>query len=672
MLSLIFKCIKRLPRALLIYSTIFAALSAGAATSPENLSQQRLEQLEMRLSVIDTERSKLAKLTFRQGVGNLGWLSRQENSSQQQQWVEIQLREESRIDAIALAPVLWHDADQGILPDGFPSKFQIRAGTREDSVGQIVASFDSKEQASSRTAPFVFNIEPLQASWVRIEVSEASKAISNDRYGIQIAELLVFSEQVIVSIDAKVEASSFRSTIVRRAHAKRSLVDGFTPYLMDVQGETSPSYVAFYETEQGLLDFTIDLGEPHPINGLQLHAADLSENVPKIQHADYAFPKQLVMQGANKANFSDAVDLCEYKRSNIYDAGPIIIKNFPDTTCRYIRLRVSEGYIAPEASIRFSCVGFAEIEIFSNDQNVALNGLFKVNSNILRRDNNTSALTDGENHFGSIIPYREWIQQLAYRADLESQRPAIVAELSRRYAKQKTNIRNLKWATGLLAIGIVFAFLIERNLAMRREARLKERFAADLHDEIGADLHTIGLLSDLAEDARTNPTKLSKILQLIRTNTEESGHSVRNVSQLLNGNSKQGLEAMIRRTAERTTTHLEHEIFIEGSQYINSLKSSTHSDLLRFYKECLVNVCRHSDATRLRTRLSATSRKIDLTVSDNGQGISESAKDWAPKSLKRRAKLLGAKVQLEESGLGGTKIHLTVRHSFFPISIKKR
>ncbi|MDP4879817.1 MAG: histidine kinase, partial [Opitutales bacterium] len=349
---------------------------------------------------------------------------------------------------------------------------------------------------------------------------------------------------------------------------------------------------------------------------------------------------------------------------------PITIKQFPEATCRYIRLRVVEGYKAPEANIRFSCVGFAEIEIFSNDENVALNGLFKVSSNIIRRNNKTLALTDGENHFGSIIPYRVWIQQLAYRADLESERPVIAAELSLRYAKQKKNIRILSWTTGLLAIGIIFAFLIERNLGMRREARLKERFAADLHDEIGADLHTIGLLSDLAEDARTNPEKLSKLLQHIRSNTEESGHSVRNISQLLNGNSKEGLEAMMRRTAERTVTHLEHEIFIEGSQYLDGLKSSTHSDLLRFYKECLVNVCRHSDATRLRTRLSASRQKIDLTVSDNGQGISESAKNWVPKSLKRRAKLLGAKVQLEESGLGGTKIHLTLRHSFFSTIVK--
>lgn len=668
--SLINQHLKRLLQPLLLCLGFLATVCADAAASVEGLEKQSLDQLEMRLADIDAERSKLAKLTYRRGVGNLGWLSKYSKSSQNQEWVEIQLPKETRIDSIALLPVLWHHADHGILPDGFPSKFQIRAGTGADKMGQIVASFDSSDQAATRIAPFVFNIEPIQASWVRIEVSEATKTVSNNHYGIQIAELLVFSGQQIVSIDATVDASSFRSTVLHKAHANRSIVDGFTPYLMDVLGENSNSYVAFYETEQSLFDFTIDLGQPHPIDRIQLHAVDINENVPKIQHADYALPKQLVVQGAQRADFSDAIDLCEYNRKNIYEAGPIIIKQFPEITCRYVRLRVSEGYTAPEGNTRFSCVGFAEIEVFSNQENVALNRPLKVSKHFIRVDNNTASLTDQKNHFGPIIPYRDWIQQLAARADLESERPIIADELSRRYAKQKTNVRILSWTTGLLALGIIFAFLIERNLSMRKEARLKERFAADLHDEIGADLHTIGLLSDLAEGARTNPEKLSKLLLQIRSNSEESGNSVRNMSQLLKGNSKEGLDAMMRRIAERTVTHLEHEISIDGFKYLDGLRPSTHSDLLRFYKECLVNVCRHSDATRLRTCLSANRQKVELTVSDNGKGISESAKNWVPNSLERRAKLLGAKVQLKESELGGTKIHLTLRHSFFPIKAK--
>lgn len=672
MLPPINKYLKRALHTLGLYLGIFVALSAKAVTSTNNFDEQSLEQLEMRLSEIDAERSRLAKLTFRQGVGNLGWLSAPELHSQQQQWIEVQLPQETRIDAIALVPVLWQDADQGILPDSFPEKFQIVAGTQEDTVGHVVASFDSAEQASSRIAPFTFPITPIKVSWLRIEFTKATKAVSDGKYLIQIAELLVFNGQAIVSIDAEVKASTFRKTRVDKAHTSRSLIDGFTPYLMDVKGTNSQSYVAFYKTTTGSLEFNIDLGLSHSIDCVHLHAADLSENVPKIQHADYAFPKELIIEGANQADFSDAVFLCKYERVNIYEAGPIIIKQFPQNACRYVRFTVVEGYKAPEAKKIHRCVGFAEIELFANQKNVALNRPFEVSWNAYTHDGQLSALTDGRNHFGPIIPYREWIEQLAYRADLETKRPDIMTELGYRYAKQKTNIRILSWTTGLLTIGIIFAILINRILSMRREAQLKERFAADLHDEIGADLYTIGLLSDLADDARANPNKLSKLLQQIRSNTEESGQTVRKMVQLQSGIHHERIETMMKQTAERNATHLEHEISILGDQHLHGLKPSTHSDLLSFYKECLVNVCRHSDATRLRTQLIATSKKIDLTVSDNGQGISKAAKDWAPKSLKRRAKLLGAKVQLEESNLGGTKIHLTVRHSLFAFTIKQR
>ena len=662
----------RLPLVRLFLLALSVATSAVTAeNAPPPVALQTLEQLEQRLAEIHIARHELARLTHRQGVGNLGWLSISKPDAQQQQWAKIQLREETQIDAIALVPILWHDALHGILPDGFPAKFQIVAGTHKDTTGTVVASFDSKEKATSRITPYMFAIEPIQASWIRVDISEATQIASDGQYGIQLAELLAFNGQDIVSIDAAVEAASSRKTRVSKAHTKKSLVDGFIPYVMDAMGTNSQSYVAFYNTHSGPFDFTIDLGEAQPINRLQLHAADLSENVPKIQHADYALPKKLVVQGANHADFSDSVDLCTYDRGNIYDAGPIIIKQFPETSCQYIRLRVDAGYVTSETEIDVSGVGFAEIELFADQENVALGLPFKVSPNIAGHDGILSALTDNKNHFGSIMPYRDWIQELANRGGLESERLAIGVELKSRYAKQKQHLRTLSWATGLLAIGTVFAILINRNRAMRREARLKERFAADLHDEIGADLHTIGLLSDLAQEARTDPAKLSQLLQQIRDNTEESGHTVRNMVQLQSGISQEGFEGMMRRTAERTVTHLEHEIFIEGAHYLNGLKSSSHSDLLRFYKECLINVCRRSEATRLRTRLTASHNRVDLTVSDNGRGISKSAKDWIPKSLKRRAKLLGAKVQLEESGLGGTKIHLTIRHSFFPFTLNK-
>jgi len=89
-------------------------------------------------------------------------------------------------------------------------------------------------------------------------------------------------------------------------------------------------------------------------------------------------------------------------------------------------------------------------------------------------------------------------------------RPLVTRELARPYAQQKSTLTWGSWLAGILAIGIGFIILIERNVRMRQLAQLKERFAADLHDELGADLHTIGLLCDLAKESIDSPLKVDK------------------------------------------------------------------------------------------------------------------------------------------------------------------
>ena len=61
----------------------------------------------------------------------------------------------------------------------------------------------------------------------------------------------------------------------------------------------------------------------------------------------------------------------------------------------------------------------------------------------------------------------------------------------------------------------------------------------------------------------------------------------------------------------------------------------------------------------LTTSVHAADKKvIHLTISDNGRGLVASEGDGIPNSLKRRARLLGAKVTAESVATGGTRISL--------------
>ena len=115
----------------------------------------------------------------------------------------------------------------------------------------------------------------------------------------------------------------------------------------------------------------------------------------------------------------------------------------------------------------------------------------------------------------------------------------------------------------------------------------------------------------------------------------------------------------MKRAAERIVVNLRHDFHVDGQASLERLNSQTRADVLLFYKECLINICRHAEATQLRTELSLNAAELCLAVIDNGRGLSAQSHD-VPASLQRRAQLLGADISVECPMEGGTGILLTL------------
>jgi signal transduction histidine kinase len=620
-------------------------------------------ELTQQLESIHTELNQLADYTMRTGVGNLGWLSEKHPSSDHIEWVQIDFKKESIIDQIVLAPVIWVDTQAGPIADGFPVELRIIAGTKQNPNGSVIATYRETDQTVPRIAPLILSLSPTSASWIRVEATQlAPWAWEKDVYIFQLSEVLIFSGHKNVALHRPVKTSSARKNRVTKAMNTEALVDGYMPYLMDAAiGERSDPYLSFYRSAI-TPSFTIDLGEECIIDSMNLHAADLRENIPRIHHADYAAPKHLIIEGARTPDFSDATLLADYQREQIYDTGPITMLHFPPTPARYIRLTVQDGYSAPEAADTWRCVGFAEIEIGSEGNNVAVGRPVHLNIEAPKpTQGKLSALTDGLNHYGAILPLREWMNQLARRHELETQRPVIEQQLALSHLRQEKNLLLLKALAALLATGIALAIAIERLLHRKTIKRLKERFAADLHDEIGANLHTIGLLSDMVEEFKQVPENISEYIQRIRAVTARTGTAVRYVSGLHESSELfSDLKTDMQRAADRIVTKQKHTFFIDGESFIPGLKQKTRIHLFLFFKECLINISRHSGATELTTELTLTSQKIILSVTDNGKGLPEGTNNL-PISLQRRAKLLRAKLSQEIPDGGGTRMILRLR-----------
>jgi len=254
------------------------------------------------------------------------------------------------------------------------------------------------------------------------------------------------------------------------------------------------------------------------------------------------------------------------------------------------------------------------------------------------------------------------MNELADRGSLERERPIVLAELNLRYERQKTLLNRMIQLVFVLLVAIGFVILIDRHFRLRKVNQVRERIAADLHDELGANIHTIGLISDMAKNAMDSRDELTGLLDEIRVFTEKSGEGARYCTNILEARGVcEDLVQEMKQFSRRTLADLEHEFTVEGEDSLRSLDPHKRIDLLLFYKECLTNILRHSNATKVKTHLIADNNSLSMKVSDNGIGLEASNEGNSPHSLKRRAKLFGASIVTEKSVSGGTRVTLKLK-----------
>ena len=315
----------------------------------------------------------------------------------------------------------------------------------------------------------------------------------------------------------------------------------------------------------------LDLGEAHQITGIQLHAIETNQYVPQLFKIGMGIPSRFLIEGSLSEDFSDAALLLDHHQNKnpLKVSSPILSWNIPPTNCRYIRLLAKGDPLRSQANR----IGFAEIELLSKTANVA-KGIPVTSPNALETNfRRLSTLTDGRNLYGNILPTRTWLEQLARRHDLEKQLPRLEKEIALHHKNQTFYLGLMVLLAALLATGIGIVIFIGKNRRRQQLAQLKQRVAADLHDELGANLHTIRLLGELANESKEYPSEIARVLQRQSKFTDRSISSVKNFSSLFEGEGlKHNLSEELKRASNRFLFGIRHKLKIQGEELLNRLK----------------------------------------------------------------------------------------------------
>ncbi len=216
-------------------------------------------------------------------------------------------------------------------------------------------------------------------------------------------------------------------------------------------------------------------------------------------------------------------------------------------------------------------------------------------------------------------------------------------------------------AFGVLSVAVMAlgVWLIRLRLENRRTVlALRTKISSDLHDEVGSNLATIALLSEL----KSSSENLDDINRLSR----ETSLALREIVEITLA-PQRPRKPLLERLREIASLMLrDHEWSFEGDESPD-MDLEQRKNLVFFFKESLHNILRHANAKSVRIVLEKLPTNFRLTIEDNGGGmVSSGDPAGSLRTLRQRADRLGGSLSVESDARQGTRLVL-----IFPIQSRK-
>jgi signal transduction histidine kinase len=206
---------------------------------------------------------------------------------------------------------------------------------------------------------------------------------------------------------------------------------------------------------------------------------------------------------------------------------------------------------------------------------------------------------------------------------------------------------------------------LEREHALQQE---RSRIAQDLHDNIGANLAQIGLLTEQVEQAMDDPdelrSQLDRIFRVSHATAKELDAVVWAVDPT--NNTLEEFARYVHGYAEEYLTMAGVRCHFASTDPMPELQlsASLRHHLLMVVKEALHNVVQHAEASLVTLRIGFVPPCIRLEIADDGRGLvpegSRSPGNGLQNMRKRAAELGGSCEFLSPESGRGTLVRLTV------------
>jgi two-component system sensor histidine kinase UhpB len=235
----------------------------------------------------------------------------------------------------------------------------------------------------------------------------------------------------------------------------------------------------------------------------------------------------------------------------------------------------------------------------------------------------------------------------------------------------RAELRNSSLVAGsglvILIAGMGFVLLMNRNKLKRLEEnqRLRNKIAADLHDEVGSTLSSILLISEMAQ-RQEKDTEKSKVFTKILKDSRHIAESMDEIIWAVNpGNdTMSGIMNKLKEYAQQLSTTKDFVFHFSLPQDLENvvLPMDYRRNIYLIVKEALNNSIKYSEAKNIRVEFG---KDMKIVISDDGKGFNTSANTNRNglRNMKRRAEEINAELELSSTPGLGTDVILKVSSS---------
>jgi signal transduction histidine kinase/ligand-binding sensor domain-containing protein len=226
------------------------------------------------------------------------------------------------------------------------------------------------------------------------------------------------------------------------------------------------------------------------------------------------------------------------------------------------------------------------------------------------------------------------------------------------------------FAAGLAAIigALAFAFHRARLKRVMELERVRTRIATDLHDDIGASLSQVSILTEVVRQRidGDDPTPVAPLLDQIAGSARDLVDSMSDIVWAVNPKRDRAADLVqrMRRFASDTLSGkgIAFELDVATGDLERRLDVELRRQVYLVFKEAVHNLLRHSGCAEARIELWIDARMLKLRVTDDGRGFDADRKSEGHglASMRRRAADLGGTLEIESAPGRGSTIVLRV------------